>query len=88
MKFVTVTDMASGMIVDIDPDRIYYVRVSEKMGATIITSVGGAFVACREPKDEVLTKWQEAKTNNLGLANSQAESKQPSGYSPGKQVGN
>lgn len=60
MKTVTVTDMASGMLVDLNPSQIFYVRVSDKMGATIIAAIGGAFVACREPKDEVMTKWQEA----------------------------
>lgn len=88
MKLVTVTDMATGMLVDLDPEKIFYVRISEKMSATIIVSVGGAFVACREPKDEVMTKWQEAK-NYKPEAPKLAESTPPvSGINPGLQVGN
>ena len=74
MKFVTVTDIASGMLVDLDPQMIFYVRVSEKMGATIVASIAGAYVACREPKDEVIKMWLDARKNNLEMAKSQVES--------------
>lgn len=80
MKFIVVTDMSSGMLVDIDPTKVFYVRVSEKMSATIIVSIGGAFVACREPKDEVMTKWLEA-------INYKPEAPQAAGINPGNQVG-
>jgi hypothetical protein len=63
MRFVTVTDLATGNLIDIWPGHIFYVRINEKINATIVVSMGGAFVACREPKDEVLTKWQDALTN-------------------------
>lgn len=60
MKFVTVSDMATGNLIDIWPAHIFYVRINEKLNATLVVSVGGAFVACREPKDEVIKQWQEA----------------------------
>lgn len=63
MRLFTVTEMASGKTAYIYPGHVFYCRINEALGATIVVSQGGAFVPCKEPLDEVLQRWQDAMNN-------------------------
>lgn len=81
MTFFTVTDMATGNTVHLYPGHVFYCRINQQLGATVIVSTGGAYVPCKEPLDEVLKKWQDALTTK-------EEAPKETGTNPGNQVGN